>query len=204
MVVLQLSYPLSLLGESYNALYFTVYLALLASGVFVASVTRARFLVTAGLALINVVIGIPWVLGGTDGYWLTLAAYSVLTAFQGLIIYTLMEYIFSSVKVTRSVIYASLTVYALLGNMFSALFMIVQTLDPMAFASSGSAELPLVWQHMVYFSYSTLTTAGYGDIVPRSAWAQSIASTESMLGLLYIAVIIGRLVSGYRDDKEVA
>lgn len=47
---------------------------------------------------------------------------------------------------------------------------------------------------MVYFSYSTLTTLGYGDILPRSAWAQSLAALAATLGLLYIAVIIGRLV----------
>ncbi len=84
-------------------------------------------------------------------------------------------------------------------NAFSALFMMVQTLDPQAFAASGGLEVPVVWQRMVYFSYSTLTTLGYGDITPRSAWAQSLAAVEAMLGLLYIAVIIGRLVGGYRS-----
>lgn len=51
---------------------------------------------------------------------------------------------------------------------------------------------------MVYFSYSTLTTLGYGDILPHSALAQSLVAVEAMLGLLYIAVIIGRLVGRFQ------
>ncbi len=72
--------------------------------------------------------------------------------------------------------------------------MVIQTLEPTAFAVSGGLKSPIVWQRMVYFSCSTLMTPDYGDVVPRSAWAQSLAGVEAMLGLLYIAVIIGRLV----------
>ena len=198
MLFLQLTYPVSLLSRTYNALYLAVYLALLASGVYVASVTRARFVATFGVALVNLAVGIPWVLRGGEDFWLTLGSYAALVVFQTLIVLALLEFVFSSDRVTRSVIYASVTVYILFGNIFSALFMLLQTLDPQAFTTGGGLETPLVWQHMVYFSYSTLTTSGYGDIAPRSAWAQSLASTEAMLGLLYIAVIIGRLVGGFR------
>ena len=51
---------------------------------------------------------------------------------------------------------------------------------------------------MVYFSYTILTTLGYGDILPRSAWAQVLAAVEAMLGPFHIAGISGRLVGRVR------
>ena len=59
MLFLQLTYPVSLLGRTYNALYLALYLALLASGVYVASVTRARFWTAFGVALLNLAVGVP-------------------------------------------------------------------------------------------------------------------------------------------------
>ena len=146
-----------------------------------------RFLTTSGVALFTLAVGIPWVLTGGDIFWLTLANYGALFVFQGLIVLALLEFIFYTDGVTRDVIYAAVTVYILFGNAFTALFMMIQTLDPQAFAVSGALDAPIAWQRMVYFSYTTLTTLGYGDITPRSAWVQSLAVVEAMLGLLYIA-----------------
>ena len=197
MLALQLTYPLSLLGATHNALYLAAYCALFTSGVYVISVTRRRFYIALGLALLNLAVGIPWLLIG--GFGLTLGAYGALILFQGLIVFSLLEFVFYSTGVGRDVIYGAVTVYILFGNMFSAFYMIIQTLEPGAFTSPEAQEV--VWQRMVYFSYATLTTLGYGDIAPRSAWAQSVASLEAILGSLYIAVIIGRLIGMYRQEE---
>ena len=198
MLLLQLTYPLSLLGTTYNALYLTAYCALFTSGVYVISVTRRRFVIALGLALLNLAVGIPWLLIG--GFWLTLGSYSALILFQSLLVFSLLEFVFYSTGVGRDVIYGAVTVYILFGNMFSAFYMIIQTLEPGAFTSPEAQEV--VWQRMVYFSYATLTTLGYGDIAPRSAWAQSVASLEAILGSLYIAVIIGRLIGVYNQGRD--
>ena len=182
MLVLQLSYPLSLQGQTQSALYFSLYCALLGSGVFVASVNRRHFRFASGVALLTFVIGLPWVLTQGEVLWLTLANYLALAVFQSTIVFILLEYIFVTEGVTRDVLYAAVTVYMLFGNIFTALFMLTQTLDPQALAVSGTLEAPIVWQRVVYFSYSTLSTLGYGDIVPRSAWAQALAALEAMLG----------------------
>jgi voltage-gated potassium channel Kch len=47
---------------------------------------------------------------------------------------------------------------------------------------------------MLYFSFTTLTTLGYGDIVPAAAFARLVTSAESVIGQLFVAIIIGRLV----------
>ena len=196
MVLLQLTYPFSLLGSWQNAVYFSLYVALLASGVYLSSVNRRRMIATAIVAVLNVGIGIPWVMSGGNVVWMALASYSLLILFQTMIIVVLVEYIFVTERVNRDVIFSASTIYLILGNAFTALYMIIHTLDTEAFASS-TMDTPLPWQRMVYFSYATLTTLGYGDITPVSPWAQSIASLEAMLGLLYIAIILGRMASRY-------
>ena len=198
MLVLQLTYPLSLLGTVENGIYLGAYCTLFTSGVYAVSVTRRRFYVALGLALLNLIVGIPWLITGT--IWLTLSTYAALILFQGVLVYTLLEFVFYSDGVGRDVIYGAVTVYILFGNIFSAFYMIIQTLEPQAFVTPDGQIV--VWQRMVYFSYATLTTLGYGDIAPRSAWAQSVASLEAILGSLYIAVIIGRLIGVYHQEGD--
>ena len=198
MLALQLTYPLSLLGMVENGIYLAAYCTLFTSGVYAVSVTRRRFYIALGIALLNLIVGIPWLITGT--IWLTLSTYAALILFQGLLVYTLLEFVFYSDGVGRDVIYGAVTVYILFGNIFSALYMIIQTLEPQAFLTPDGQIV--VWQRMVYFSYATLTTLGYGDIAPRSAWAQSVASLEAILGSLYIAVIIGRLIGVYHQEGD--
>jgi len=198
MLVLHLTYPISLYSTTHNIVYFSLYCGLLASGVYMASVSRKRMIAAVVLAVLNLAVGIPWQLTGGSIIELVLSSYVALFLFQGMIILILLDFIFAIDGVNRDVLYAACTIYIILGNAFTALYMIIHTLDPTAFVASGSMETPLPWQRIVYFSYSTLTTLGYGDITPVSAWAQSLVAIESMVGLLYIAIIIGRLVSVYR------
>ena len=201
MVVLQLTYPFSLYSTTHNIVYFSLYCGLLASGVYIASVSRPRMIIAIVLAVLNLAVGIPWQLTGGSVVWLIIASYVVLFLFQGLIILVLIDFIFAINVINRDVIYGACTIYIILGNLFTALYMIIYTLDPSAFVSS-TLETPLPWQYIVYFSYSTLTTLGYGDITPVSAWAQSVSSVEAMIGLLYIAIILGRLVSVYKSSPD--
>ena len=201
MVLLQLTYPLSLMGNWQNAIYLSLYVALLASGVYLSSVNQPRMIATAVVAGLNVAVGIPWVISGGDVLWLTLASYTLLIIFQTMIIIILMEYIFVVEMVDRDIVFSASTIYIILGNLFTALYMIIHTLDPHAFTST-TMTTPLPWQRMVYFSYSTLTTLGYGDITPVSPWAQAISSIEAMVGLLYIAIILGRMASNYGAEKR--
>ena len=110
-----------------------------------------------------------------------------------MIIVVLVEYIFVTEKVSRDVIFSASTIYLILGNAFTALYMIIHTLDPRAFASS-TMDTPLPWQRMIYFSYSTLTTLGYGDVAPVSNVARALAAAEAVTGQIYLAVLVAALV----------
>jgi len=54
---------------------------------------------------------------------------------------------------------------------------------------------------LLFFSFMTLTSIGYGDITPVTDQAQSLAIIEGVLGVLYVAVLIARIVNAYQGDK---
>jgi Na+/H+-dicarboxylate symporter len=76
-------------------------------------------------------------------------------------------------------------------------------LIPGAFANLPSA-VPGAGEFaaMLYFSLATLTTTGYGDIVPLNPFARSLASLESVIGPFYLAITVARLVTMELDDRR--
>jgi voltage-gated potassium channel Kch len=80
----------------------------------------------------------------------------------------------------------------LIGVFWGFVYLLLHDASPGAFAldpSQGSAEVQLR-----YFSLMTLTTVGYGDIVPKSGEARALATIESLLGQIYLTAIVARLV----------
>jgi hypothetical protein len=83
--------------------------------------------------------------------------------------------------------------YMLFGLAWGHAYELVATLSPGAFR--GAIEPDLADSNFVYFSFVTLTTAGYGDITPVSPVARSLASAEALMGQLYPALLLGRMVA---------
>lgn len=198
-IFLNLTYPISLVNTTWNTIYVAAYAVLLGAGVYVASVNRQRFMVAFGVALATAILGTLWVLNPAVR-WLTLATYLALIIFQIIIIFVLVEYIFHTRLVTRDILYAGITVYILVGDIFTPLFMTIETLQPGSFVSNTTPTV--TWQQMVYYSYVTLTTVGYGDITPVTAWAQAFAVFEAKIGVLYVAILIGRLVGLFAQERQ--
>ena len=59
------------------------------------------------------------------------------------------------------------------------------------------------WSALLYFSFATLTTLGYGDILPLSPIARGLASVEAVAGTFFTAVLVARLVGAYGSDADV-
>ena len=59
------------------------------------------------------------------------------------------------------------------------------------------------WQDFIFYSYATLTTLGFGDIVPATMVAKSLVSLEAMSGVIYMTVIMARLMGLYASHVQV-
>lgn len=118
---------------------------------------------------------------------LALAATAALILFAT---YCVMGYVLRARTITRDQIYAGICMYIMLGFAFGAVFYLINILHPASFAASGEDSPDLM-----YFSFVTLATLGYGDITPRTNITRSLAVIEALAGMLYIAIFMARLVS---------
>ena len=99
-------------------------------------------------------------------------------------------------RITSRRLQGAVVVYLNLALIFASAFSLIWELRPASFtglslADGGAAEL----DSMMYFSLTTLTTTGYGDIVPVDPFARSLANLESVLGQFYLAITVARLVT---------
>jgi len=95
-------------------------------------------------------------------------------------------------------LYAALSAYLLAGIFFGLFYWVLEQSWPGTFAFAGK----LTRMSALYFSFVTLATLGYGDIVPRTDVARGLAIVEGVGGQLFLAVMVARLVSLYGRRQE--
>ncbi|MDX2475490.1 MAG: potassium channel family protein [Candidatus Krumholzibacteria bacterium] len=110
--------------------------------------------------------------------------------------------IFKARIVTLDTIGYALCTYILLGTVWTLFYAPVAELDPHAFSQPMDQPGSTPGAMLVYFSFVTLTTLGYGDISPVSNLARSLAILEALTGTLFLAVLISRLVGSYSSQKR--
>jgi hypothetical protein len=119
--------------------------------------------------------------------------------------YTCFRSVFEAGRIDEGHIFASLSLYLLFGVLFALVFAVIEEFMPGSFhypdiLSPDTATRPLL-QHF-YFSFVTLATLGYGDIVPISGPAKGMAILESIIGQMYLVVVVSRLVSLYGQSES--
>ena len=111
------------------------------------------------------------------------------------IIWTVARAVFGPGRITYHRIVGAILLYLTIGLLFVALYTLVGAYSPKAFNGLTVAARVSLPSDLVYFSFATLTTVGYGDIVPVDPVARSLSNIESILGQLYPATLLARLVS---------
>jgi hypothetical protein len=114
----------------------------------------------------------------------------------------LLRFVLSAPRVNHEVLCAGISVYLLMGLLWTFGYVLIGTLVPNAFAFSVGPGRSLVGFEAAYFSFVTLTTCGYGDIVPVAHVARMMAMLEAMTGTFYVAILIARLVSLYSWEES--
>lgn len=190
LLVHNLTYPLSGAGGPWPALFYAFYASIfvLATGALTASKGGRAGMAGAGLAV--------FAAGLTQSYLpspgAALAVYLSSILYHLGMIAVLVRYTFSGRQVMTDVLLAATALYLVIGSGFAALLGLIEWAAPGSFVASSGA--PIGWQQLLYFSYVTMTTVGYGDITPVGFYAQSVASFEAIGGTLYSVLLLSRLV----------
>jgi len=127
---------------------------------------------------------------------LAIAWNGFVATFLGIASYLVLRDVFRTGAVTADTIRGAICAYFMFGTCWAFLFGAVAAADPGAFIAAGAPgrAFDATAEPMMYFSFVTLTTLGYGDILPVSEPARLLAWMEAVLGQLYLAIVVARLV----------
>ncbi len=183
-------------------LTYSILAMLIISGPMAVGSKWSRRAVTMSLAVGMIVLGYLSTLG--QSYYLDFVAFMVATLFFMDMIYLISRSVLiEQTRVTGETLWAAINIYLLFGMMFAFLYSAVLALNPGAFAGGIlENENQDITQSMVYYSFVTMTTLGYGDITPKIHVAATLAYLQALIGQLYVAILIARLVSMYSTQTD--
>lgn len=122
-------------------------------------------------------------------------AWILALAYYGYAIWALSHRLFRSTSLIDDRVYGGLVIYLLAAMMFASLYRHISAIDPGAFTyTSTNAPRVLLWNDALYFSVTTISTLGYGDITPHSNWARSAAMLEVLCGVFITVAFITQLI----------
>jgi hypothetical protein len=124
--------------------------------------------------------------------------------FFAYMIVNILLFIYKQDEVTRDLIVGAAVVYLLMAMMWTFIYRVVEMAHPGSFTISATDIHERL--RLTYFSLVTITTLGYGDIVPTTGLASSLATLEAVVGQLYlvttVAWLVGVRVSQSRERKS--
>jgi hypothetical protein len=131
-----------------------------------------------------------------DIWFSTFISHIIQLIFIATAIWIILKRIFRDKHVTGDILVGGISVYLMVGFLWFQLYQILVSVDPKAFSQT------MTYYRTFYFSFVTLTTVGYGDIVPINRVGMVMSNMEAIIGQMYPAVILSRLVSLYVQDLK--
>ncbi|TDI16415.1 MAG: two pore domain potassium channel family protein [Acidobacteria bacterium] len=174
----------------YGGMIFNIFLStILLSAAYAASESRGYFILASILAVPAFVL--RWINNFVGNPWLEFVAGVLTVLFLLLVAALILSHVLKAERVSREKIFGALSVYLIFGVVWSLLYMMEDFLVPGSFRYAEGVRTDF---ELVYYSFVTLTTLGYGDIVPVSPSARALVTLEALTGQLYLTVLVARLV----------
>lgn len=107
---------------------------------------------------------------------------------------SLIAYMMEDRRATTDELFAAGATFTLLAWGFTHLFVLVQALHPGTYAAAVNAADPRTWTELNYLSFALLSSTGIGDVIPLTSHARALASVEMLVGLIYLAAVVARLI----------
>jgi hypothetical protein len=181
-------------GQLLNMLIRFIWLALLFAGISTLSETRMQRRIFTLFPILLIIVNV--IRYFREGPVLDYADFATGIAVITLLIGMVFVKVFEKGPVTFHRIVGAVAGYMLIGNLWADMFQFLYIHLPgslqLAASDAGSVIRPSTF---IYFSYTTLTTTGFGDILPMHTVARTLVIIEQLIGVFYPAVLIGRLVS---------
>ncbi|MEE9369803.1 MAG: potassium channel family protein [Pontiella sp.] len=172
-------------------------LAVLISCIRAISRTRRFFIGMMVFTLINLAIGSYELFSSMEPHDFGTLVLVVRIAYFSVVFISIMRYVLDASPVTGDKICGAISAYLVMGIVWTFVYTLFYHLDASSFkipeALLSSETVNSTWA--IYFSFTTLTTLGYGDITPQTPGIQSYAIMEAACGQIFMAVIVARLIA---------
>jgi len=210
LVLLFLLFPFHQLEDPagvYRLALLAVNVLVMLTGIYVTGV-RSRAIAFGAIAaipftaagVVNIVLGHH----PPDHWWNELYVGVAAIPFFSITFLSVFRHTLGGETVTTDKLYGAVCAYVLIGLVWAGLYSAVHLLHEPSFAVSTYGAAPpheLRFPDLVYFSFVTLTTLGYGDIAPLTPQAKILAIIEAIAGVFYLAILVARLVGLYRHQR---
>lgn len=132
--------------------------------------------------------------------WLQTGMLMLQVLFHGYAVLLLLGYVLRDEVVTLDELYALGCIYILMALWWASAYAILIQFDPGAIYinPSNDPDGRVGWSDLVYYSMTTLTSTGYGEITPVAPAARALAQLQQVVGVLFVAILIARLTGRYR------
>lgn len=121
--------------------------------------------------------------------------------FHAIMVYACLYFTMQDSKITMTTLFGSLCAYLFIGEFFASLYLSIYNYSHLAFKGLHLTNIA-VDEDLIYFSFVTLTTLGYGDIAPVSALAKMLSWLEAYIGQAYLTILMALLVGRYLKQQE--
>ena len=164
-----------------------------------APIARERRMLWLGLALVAPALLLDWASLFFHSHALAVGSAMAAMGFLGVVVFTIAGNLLTTDRVTTDTILGGICVYLLIGLLWVSAFTLLEILQPGSIQLDGAPlreipSEPFRYTEILYFSFVTLTTLGYGDMAPVTPAARAVAGAEALVGQLYVAIFVARLV----------
>lgn len=193
-VLIFVIFPLRQAGLSGRVFFDLVMVSLMISGALATKQNRIVTVMTVALVIVGAVLLWAARFYPTPFFMIVSAVFSTIILL--LYVRIVLLVMFRQGPVTWSRIQGGICAYLLLGMAWASAFNVVEQLHPGAFHFvTEPANIDQLTSNLIYFSFATLTTVGFGDVLPVHPFARSLAIAEAIVGQLFPAILIGALVA---------
>jgi hypothetical protein len=198
-LVLLLFLPAISNSEWVSVISRSLYTVVMLASLYLVAANRKELLI--GVLLFIPVTSSNWLLDPFVTLQVQLVVYCIFqVVFLSYVMHKVLKFLIEARKVDPEIIYAAIILYFIFAVCLSLVYFGILIVIPGSFGEdlvpdfSDRNSLTLILHNLMYFSFVTQTTLGYGDISPTLAFSKSVVSIQAMAGQIYLAVIIARLV----------
>lgn len=198
---LLLLFPYAMGGVLGRIMLTILYSLVLVGGAYAIAMNRQTLMIGTGLAVLG--LGLQWTALLTNIAAIFRLAIMVFIVFLVLTIGEVLRYILKKGPVTADKLHGALAGYIMLALLWAFIYTISESFTPGSFSFQHiDATDPHAFYHLLYFSFTTLTTVGYGDITPVTDQAMSFTMIEQFSGVFFVGILIARLAGLYPPGKK--